>query len=837
MKKASSYASYFNKEFKDCRANGYSKTACTASSVGGIASNTFISTAGVSIAGAGITSGNMPIFALGSGIAYIASDISKNIKNNILKLFKKKEKLDTMPISNPNWTGMTMNPKNIMPITSTELKTIPENHITYNIYSWTNQYEYVNQQFQQEIIKSSFSLDISSLITCLASNLLTSMFFSNDNNPTSVILEVFQTCFMKLSEFINIVRKEMHERFDIIDEKLNLIHMDMIYFCQNIISKLELIEKNIDKNFSYSNFRLDVINNNILSLESLVGNGFREIHWITIKNQINDYVNYYDRYGIIIPTEYIIDLASIIENIILNPPCVDWLNRNYFNSKPFTKQIDDEYFDKFNRSIYYGWLCENKALPTDITNELLKVYQQLRFEFARRNIKYDNENNIYNKLKDKLKSFNKTFSKEDVIKICDEIITADDKIKEITDLKTKEYFGPYFDKAQENHIKKIDEYLIGFDHCNDIRMYINDNHDDVTGYVHSRLCLERDNFIKNMTNHEIKDFSNYKIMIRYGNCNYLAKHYSIYDEKINVSLKTQIKKDFINFIKAENLGFGRLNLEWHLTLNTPEYNYDPYYRIGSNIEIQVQKLGRLFDGRVLGCTFEIKAFWQNSVSNTCLGSYSTNNSNSLECNPDISMMIPNNYGFGFLPTSDHTIAIEATKIVGKTSGWSSLTKTNNYDAEELLIKQKNDLEMLKINNAITKDVSEQTIIYQSNLIKNKRKLYALTKNKDIYERSDFVKLLKENYKCTTLSHTWYSIAEQEVRKKLNYISGNHFKKEIKFDESFDIILHEIPEYPEPKVEVIKVSKKDRIKQIFKEITMCLERKDELEKELEKLLDE
>lgn len=41
-------------------------------------------------------------------------------------------------------------------------------------------------------------------------------------------------------------------------------------------------------------------------------------------------------------------------------------------------------------------------------------------------------------------------------------------------------------------------------------------------------------------------------------------------------------------------------------------------------------------------------------------------------------------------------------------------------------------------------------------------------------------------------------------------------------------------YPEPKVETVKVSKKDKIKQIFKEIIMCLERKEESEKELEEL---
>ena len=101
---------------------------------------------------------------------------------------------------------MTLNPKNIKPISQIELKSLPENHVVYNIYSWANQYDYVQQHFQQEIITSSFNLDISSMITSIASNLLTSMFFSSDYNPESNLMEVFAECFTKLTNFVNTVR-------------------------------------------------------------------------------------------------------------------------------------------------------------------------------------------------------------------------------------------------------------------------------------------------------------------------------------------------------------------------------------------------------------------------------------------------------------------------------------------------------------------------------------------------------------------------------------------------------------------------------------------------------
>lgn len=825
-------------DYNTCRQDGNSKTACITSSIAGASANVFSGTAGVAITTAGIVAKSPTIFSLGAGIAYISPDIGKDIQKNVLTLFKK-EKINTYPISNPSWIGMTANPKNIKPISKVDLDTIPKDHITYNIYTWTNQYDQTVNQFNAEIIQSSFSLDIGSLITCLASNLLTSVFFSDDKNPNQQLLDVFQSCFIKLSEFINTIRKEMHERFDIVDEKLDIIHKDMIYFQKNIESKLALIETSIERNFTYSNFRLDVINNNILSLESLVGEGFREIQWREIETRILDYGNYYSRYGKVFPTEYLLDLANILENAILNPPCVEWLNRNYFNSKPHTQQIDDAYFKDVKTSTYYGWLCNNSTLPMEITNELLKVYQQIRFELIRRNVKYDIDKVIINKLKDKLKSFNKTFTKEDIIRICDDIIISDTKIKEITELKTKEHFRPYLEKAKENHIQKMNEYLTGFDFCNNVRLYINDNGSDVGDYIHSRLIVERDDFIKYSTNHTIKDLLSYKIMIRYGNCNYWAKHYPIYEEKISSWLKSSIKKEFSEFIKAENLGFGKLNFEWDLSLNTPVWNYDSWYRIGSHDEVNSGRLGPLFDGRVIGCKFSVKAKWNDSISETYLGEYSTIDSHNLSHNPDISLMAPYDHVFfwDFLPTSDHTIAIEASKIAGKMSGWT-FDKAKDFSVKELLVKQKVDLEMLKINKAIQQDVAEATIIYQSNLIKSKRKLYALTDNEDIYKKSDFVRLLKEFYKNTNIYY--YSQIDFKVREKLNYISGKHFKKEIRFDEYFDVIMHEIPEYPEivPKVPEEKpISKKDKIKLLFKELATCLERKEQIEKELEELLEE
>lgn len=825
-------------DYNTCRQDGNSKTACITSSIAGASATVFSGTAGIAIATLGTTTGKIPIFSLGAGIAYMSPDIGNDIKKNVLALFKK-EKINTNPISNPQWIAMTTNPKNIKPITKTQLDSLPKEHITYNVYTWENQYEQTVNQFNAEIIQSSFSLDISSLITCLASNLLTSVFFSDDKNPNQQLLDVFHSCFIKLSEFINTVRKEMHERFDIVDEKLDIIYKDMIYFQKNIESKLALIHSTIDRNFTYTNFRLDIIHNNILSLESLVGEGFRELQWREIETRILDYGNYFSRYGKVIPTEYLLDLANVLENTILNPPCVEWLNRNYFNSKPHTKQIDDAYFMNVKPSIYYGWLCNNTALPMEITNELLKVYQQIRFELVRRNVEYDKDKIILNKLKEKLKSYNKAFTKEDVIRICDEIISSDAKIKEITKAKTKEHFRPYLEKAKENHIQKMNEYLTEFDFCNNVRLYINDNGSDVGGYINTRLIAERDDFIKCSTNHTIKDLLSYKIMIRYGNCNYWAKHYPIYEEKINSWLISSIKKEFSEFIKAENLGFGKLNFEWDLCLNTPAWNYDSWYRIGSHDEVKNgSRLGPIFDGRIIGCKFTVKAKWNDSLSDTCLGEYSIIDSHNLSYNPDISYMCPNDdICFIFaLPTSDHTIAIEASKIVGKPIGWT-FDKTTDFSVKELLIRQKVDLEMLKINKAIQQDVAEATIIYQSNLIKSKRKLFVLTDNEDIYKRDDFVSLLKLYYKNTSNIY-YYSQIDFKVREKLNFSAGKHFKKEIRFDVYFDTIMHEIPEYPVPKPPEEKpISKKDKIKLLFKELTNCLERKEQIEKDLEELLEE
>ena len=207
-----------------------------------------------------------------------------------------------------------------------------------------------------------------------------------------------------------------------------------------------------------------------------------------------------------------------------------------------------------------------------------------------------------------------------------------------------------------------------------------------------------------------------------------------------------------------------------MCLNTPAWNHDSWYRIGSHDEVNNNgRLGPLFDGRVIGCKFTVRAKWNDSISETCLGEYSTIDSHNLSHNPDISLMAPH-YDYCWsvsLPTSDHTIAIEASKIVGKMSGWT-FDKTKDFSVKELLIRQKVDLEMLKINKAIQQDVAEATIIYQSNLIKSKRKLYALTDNEDIYKRDDFVSLLKQYYKNTSNVY-YYSQIDYKVREKLNYI--------------------------------------------------------------------
>ena len=696
-------------------------------------------------------------------------------------------------------------------------------------------------------------MDISSMIMSVASNLLTSMFFSSDAEPETNLMEVFAECFAKLTDFVNTVRKEMHERFDRVDAKLEIIHSDLIYFCNNINSKLELLQASTEKSFSFVNFRLDIINNNVLSLENLVGEGFRELQWREVINKIEDYNNYYSRFNILIPTEYLMDLATTIENTILNSPCVDWLNRNYFNSKPHTKQIDDAYFANVDTTIYHGWLCENQALPGNIVNELLKVYQQLKFELARRNMSYDKDKIILTKLKDKIKSWKKSFSKEDVIKIADSIISSDLKIKEISDKITKEKFLPYLEKATELFIQKINEYVEDFNYHNQVGLYYNDNGSNVDSYIQDRLCMERDEFIS-QSKLDVKELTNYKIMIKYEYCNVIIKHYPIYESKICTELILLIKTQFKNFIKGENLGFGKLELAWELIISNDESKHfirESHFFIGSTYEVNDNfgRIGPMFDGRQISCTFNIKAYWINSTSKTYLGSYSTTNSHSLVNNADCCSMVTSDgfishHGGAYL--SDHTLAMEATKIAGKKLGWSTFNKSTNFNASELIVNQKIDLEMVKIDKIIQDELKETIVLHQSTLIKNKRKLYALTENKDIYEKYNFIDLLKQSYKNTDSNYVArYTGQERISRSKLVFIQNKGFIRNIVFDTDFDTIMHNIPEYPvistpcETTIttETVPVSRKDRIKQLFKELITCVERKEQIEKELEELLEE
>jgi hypothetical protein len=144
---------------------------------------------------------------------------------------------------------------------------------------------------------------------------------------------------------------------------------------------------------------------------------------------------------------------------------------------------------------------------------------------------------------------------------------------------------------------------------------------------------------------------------------------------------------------------------------------------------------------------------------------------------------------------------------------------------------------------------------QCNLIKQKRILYCLTERKEIYELDNFVHMLTNSYKGECQRY-------EDYHPHLNF---KHTKKIFSFDEDFDLIMHDLPEPLQKSDEKLNqnqdpdsdsdskinsnvkdveinnqkntISKKDMIKQIFKDLAECIEKKEELENKLNILLND
>lgn len=683
-------------EYKDCRNKGYPRKACVFSTAAKYATTAGSAAAGAGMTAAGMMSGQPVLVFSGVGFSYHSSQFGNLARDIVLSKYTP-NKRSTANIDHKLLDQSFKQNKHINIPSSTSNQ---QTRIDTTLINWNNDFIKV-KSFADEIISSSkneskeskplessdqfiqpdqfdimglidpYSI-ITNMVTSLASNLLTSLFSTDNDSPSElgIVMEYIGQCFTKLTELINNLRQEMHERFDILEDKLNHIYIDMTYFSNYLQTQTEELSNTMTKQYFNLNYRLDIIENNIACLEGLVGDGLSQIHWREIYEKIDHYTNYYSKYGTQIPQDKLCEIMDTVGQAIINPPMIEWLSRQYFKTKQHDELTDKNYFLTESTGQYIGWTLDKKILPFSMMRELCKFYQALRFDAARRGISYDADQVIVDRIKAHIRSFQTIITP---IQITEKINIINENITQIEQIKTNvddQCIESYRQKANNVISRKTNKLESVFTPI---------QQDEVqpglgrTSKVNVHIDL-KNNFNVNVSSFEMIKNTDTAIIVEFDKSNIPIYPMPFVAKRLRLSLLN-------TFVIAEYLNKGEIKYEYSIEwLPTDRFLMSRYtFCFAGNNTAYIPDTYQ--DGE-LNILFNvvIKVYWVKLGSKTLIGHYSKNNVRSypLDLNDDfVSYDVGDwNHSRTYYSLTSHTISYLILKSLENTA--ISFTCDDNY---------------------------------------------------------------------------------------------------------------------------------------------------------------
>lgn len=185
---------------------------------------------------------------------------------------------------------------------------------------------------------------------------------------------------------VQVMREEMHERFDAVDHKLDVIHGSLVRTEAAIVQRLESLQVACASGFRAVLADTYVITLKLTALQDLCGEMACGMTWAKMDDVMLDIDLFFPRFGFHATP----DAAQLrtwliaIEDTVLNPHArtsLRWMTRAHFLTEPHTTDIDHRYFRGISSPLEaVGWLTDGRAcfLPFDVFCRTMEVYHALR---------------------------------------------------------------------------------------------------------------------------------------------------------------------------------------------------------------------------------------------------------------------------------------------------------------------------------------------------------------------------------------------------------------------------------------------------------------------------
>lgn len=231
---------------------------------------------------------------------------------------------------------------------------------------------------------------------------------------------------------ICILREEMHNRFDHLEHPIDRMSVMMKYTLYNLKTQLDHFEHDHHRDAVMTHSALKNISRQIQILESTLGAGIQEIHWNPIYECIRSYQEQITRFGVPMREKDLLKTAVVLENAILHPPMIDWINgRRYVQHD----DVDILFPPDIQTDIYHvmGFVTDRSVPNLNMVCEVLEMYLQIRTEIRARGIGYDPRKLMMAKILAYVLTHRKfTFDRDQIVQKATELIATITRIAEMT---------------------------------------------------------------------------------------------------------------------------------------------------------------------------------------------------------------------------------------------------------------------------------------------------------------------------------------------------------------------------------------------------------------------
>jgi hypothetical protein len=199
-------------------------------------------------------------------------------------------------------------------------------------------------------------------------------------------LSELRTLLVGVGQEVRAVRVEMHGRFDLVDQKLDCIHRDLVAAEAAVTRQIAGLRRVQEVGFRCVATELSVVSRKLAALQDMCGDLACDVTWSALESTVLDVQLFPARFGAAakpLPSQ-LRSWMGTIEDALLSSrtrAAMRWMTKAYLVSEAHSASMDRGHFRALTTpSDAVGWLTNGRVcyMPFDMYAEVLQVYHALR---------------------------------------------------------------------------------------------------------------------------------------------------------------------------------------------------------------------------------------------------------------------------------------------------------------------------------------------------------------------------------------------------------------------------------------------------------------------------